>query len=1039
MKTYLLILFTFFSIVAVNAQNDWENPEVFQINREKARASFFTFDSEENALKQDISNQHYIKNLNGNWKFKYVGKTSQRPLHFFKTNFDDSNWNTIPVPSNWELHGYGYPNYTNIPYPFKKDPPNIADEYSPVGSYITYFEVPENWNEREVLIQFGAVKSGYYLWINGKKVGYSQDSKLPSEFNITPYLVEGKNKLAIQVFQFTDGSYLEDQDFWRLSGIQRDVFLLARPKGLYIRDFFAKSTLKNNYKDGIFNLEVALTNNLKKTAKNYQLKYKLYDAQNNIVLQETIDKIKVVKKNEAIIRFKGNINNVRKWSAEAPNLYKLSLTLMNRENTIIESTAINVGFKTSEIKNGQLLVNGKPILIKGVNRHEHDEDYGHVISKESMLADIKLLKQYNFNAVRTSHYPNDPYWYKLCDIYGIYLYDEANIESHGMGYSPKETLAAKPEWKAAHVERCLNMVERDKNHPCIIVWSMGNEAGTGANFLAAYKAIHQRDETRPVHYERAEKSTTIKERHTDLQGDMYRKIDDVKKNWLGTDVERPFIWCEYAHAMGNSTGNFKEYWDFVDSHPQIQGGFIWDWMDQGLTAYKDGKKYWAYGGHFEPEGQTHDSNFCLNGVINADRTPHPGLFEVKKVYQNIHFLLKDKNTLTIVNKNFFVDLSNVLFSWELIADGKVTKTGTFNMENISPQNQKSIVLNYGELQTGIEYFLNFKAINFKKNELLKIGHVLANEQFKLTDALLKSEKVKTNKTLKISQTTESLIIKGLDFQINFSKKNGNITSYLVNGFELIKNQMQPTFWRAPTDNDFGNKMQKRCLIWKNVMNNAMIKSFSKKYISTTEVAISTLIDLPDVNGEIKLDYLIYGNGQVDVSYDFSASKKDLPEIPRIGMVIQLTETLENLKYYGRGPMENYIDRNTASFVGIYESKVKEQYFAYGRPQENGHKTDVRWINLYNQSGVGLSVNAIHTPLELNALPFLKSELDPGQEKKLRTILDVQDGKVTELHIDHKMMGVGGDNSWKAKPHAPYIYYADQKYQYKFSLKPLFNN
>ena len=1037
-KIKSLLVFGVLMCTLTFGQNDWENPEVFQINREKARATFYSYASEQKAMNNNLGEADYIKCLNGQWKFNYVGRASQRPLDFHKPEVDLSGWDDIPVPGNWELYGYGFPNYTNITYPFKKDQPRIADEYSPVGSYVTWFEVPGHWHGREIYIQLDAVKSGFYIWLNGKKVGYSQDSKLPAEFNLTPYLVQGKNKLAVQVLQFTDGSYLEDQDFWRISGIQRDVLLFARPK-THIRDFFAKALLDENYQHGVFNLNIELQNKNTQTAKNYTINYQLIDDAGSVVLKGQSDKLSVKKDATINFGFEGKVENVKQWSAEAPNLYKLLITLNDSKNKLVEATSINVGFRTTEIKGGQLLVNGKPILLKGVNRHEHDEYYGHVISVESMIADIELMKQYNINAVRTCHYPNDAKWYELCDKYGIYVYDEANIESHGYGYEIDETLANKPEWKAAHLERVLNMVQRDKNHPSVIVWSMGNEAGTGINFLEAYKQAHKTDGTRPVHYERAERKTNITERHTDIIGNMYDPINKLKKIYIDKDTIRPFIWCEYSHAMGNSSGNFKEYWDFIDSHRQLQGGFIWDWMDQGLVAYKDGKKYWAYGGHFEPEGVYHDKNFCFNGVINPDRTPHPGLYEVKKVYQNIDFNgknLKD-GQISIKNRRFFTSLTDVQFNWELLADGLMVRTGSFASENLAPQTEKTYNINIGKLDNGMEYLLNIYAINIQPKPLVDFGHVYANEQFAISAPQLSSTYSATTKNgVQLKETNELIQVIGNDFVISFSKENGALTSYVYNGLELISAPMLPEFWRAPTDNDFGTKMPKRSTVWKQADSVATLQTMSQTQVSGTEVKIGTELAIPTIEGTIKITYNINGNGSIAVNYSFVAGAEKLPEIPRIGMKVRLPKSLYNLQYYGRGPWENYIDRNSAAFVGLYQSDIEDQYFAYGRPQENGHKTNVRWLSLTNHMGMGLKITAVNEPIEFNALHMPTEELDPGVEKQLRTPLDVVEGDFVELHIDHKMMGVGGDDSWGAKPHKQYLYFADKEYKFQFVISPL---
>ncbi|MEJ2418619.1 MAG: glycoside hydrolase family 2 TIM barrel-domain containing protein [Exilibacterium sp.] len=690
------------------------------------------------------------------------------------------------------------------------------------------------------------------------------------------------------------------------------------------------------------------------------------------------------------------------------------------------------------MKGGQLLVNGQPILIKGVNRHEHNPDYGHVVNKNDMLADIRAMKAYNINAVRTSHYPNDPLWYKLCDKYGLYVYDEANIESHGIGYKPENTLANKSEWKAAHVARIENMIKRDKNHPSVIVWSMGNEAGTGINFLAGYKAAKVLDESRPVHYERAERLTDIKERHTDIVAHMYAPIDWVAK-WLGQDSERPFIWCEYSHAMGNSTGNFKEYWDLVHKHKQLQGGFIWDWMDQGLTKYdKSGEKFWAYGGFFEPEGVHHDNNFCFNGLVDPDLKPHPGVYEVKKVYQNINVeaVNLSEGKVSVKNDFFFKDLNDYILRWELLDNGAAIQTGSLKPLGVSPQTKKTLTLNINDFkrEAGHEYFLNIYMLQAKATEMISFGQIVASEQLAFGDFKdFKAQNLAAINNIELKETENEVYAIGSNFTITVSKKTGALTSYKLNHYELIENPLKPSFWRAPTDNDYGNKMQERCSVWKDAINHVTLKDIDVKQISETKISIQTTLALPTVEGEIDLAYTVVGNGQLDVSYKFEAKKANLPEIPRIGMEFRMPKAFDNLKYYGRGPWENYSDRKTAAFVGLYQSKVSEQYFPYGRPQENGHKTDVRWLSLTNQTGLGISVVAHNEPLEFNALHNSVDDFDSGKKKQLLTPNDVAERNFVEVHIDHKMMGVGGDNSWGAKPHKPYMYYSDKPYQYSFSI------
>ncbi len=1022
------------------AQNFWENPSINALHKEEARASFYPFETVDKALRGHPNQSYFYKSLNGQWKFNYVTKSSQRPIDFYKSSFDVSSWDSIPVPGNWEMYGYGYPHYSNITYPFKPNPPFIDDAYSPVGSYVKFFHLPVTWRDREVFIHLGAVKSGFDIWVNDHKVGYSQDSKLPSEFNITPYLKPGENKLSIQVYQFTDGSYLEDQDFWRLSGIQRDVYLLARPS-TYIRDFFAKATLDDQYKDGVFNLSVELKNLSKKETKNYRVEYRLLDEDGKEFLKGSSE-FNVYASSNQSVEFNGNISDVKKWSAEAPNLYQLLISLKNKNGELVEATAVKVGFRTTEVKNGQLLVNGQPILIKGVNRHEHHPQFGHVVNKESMIKDIETMKQFNINAVRTCHYPNDPLWYQLCDEYGIYLYDEANVESHGMGYEPEQTLANNSAWKEAHVSRVLNMVKRDKNHPSIIAWSLGNEAGDGSNFVAAYDAAHTYDNTRPIHYERAGKQSHVGGKHTDIQGHMYMKIPDVKRLWVEGKQDQPFIWCEYSHAMGNSNGNFQAYWDLVYSHPQIQGGFIWDWMDQGLSKKNQkGEEVWSYGGHFEPEGVHHDENFCMNGLVNPDWTPHPGVYEVKKVYQNIHFTSFDpvSGGLTVFNDHFFTNLDDYIIRWELQKEGALLTSGYLLPKGVEPQQEKTFNVDLSSItiDEAFEYRINFYVSKLTTDDLLPIDHIVASEQFLVNAHDFNKESLTPKSLLRLKESDDVAMFVANDIKMEFSKKSGLLRSYKINEAELVKEPLVPEFWRAPTDNDFGNWMPERSKAWKNAFDGAELKEFKINKFKAPEMEVSTAFKLPRVNADLEIDYLINGAGEIIVSYHFIPHNKNLDEMPRVGMKMQLNRSFDQLEYYGRGPCENYADRNTASFIGLYQSTVAEQYYPYNRPQENGHKTDVRWLKLANFTGAGLCVEAINVAIEFNALHYSTSELDPGEKKLLRTPKDIKEGDFVELHIDHRMRGVGGDNSWEARPHAQYQYYANKEYRYQFRLKPVF--
>ncbi len=1034
LKQLLIATFLLISLLSFG-QNDWENPGVTNIGREKARSTFQPYSSIQTANKGISNEDPYTICLNGKWKFRFVETIKQRIPDFYKVDYDINDWDEIPVPGNWELYGYGYPVYSNIKYTFKKNPPFIDASNSPVGSYVHTFSIPEGWKEREIYIWLGSVKSGYYLWINGQKVGYNQDSKLPAEFNITPYLKTGENKLALEVFTYTDGSYLEDQDFWRLSGIQRDVMLYARPK-THIRDFFVKAGLDENYQHGVFNMDLEV-NNLNKRKKTASAQIQLLDADGNKVFRQNTELSK--KKGISHISFTHQINNVKKWSAETPYLYNLVIELQDENKNCIEITKLKVGFRSSEIKGGQLLVNGQAILLKGVNRHEHNALNGHVVNRQDMIKDIQLMKQFNINAVRTSHYPNDPIWYELCDQYGLYMYDEANVESHGMGYKQENTLANKPEWKKAHLDRILNMVERDKNHACIIVWSLGNEAGTGMNILAAYKQVHLRDGSRPVHYERAEKQTDIKEQHTDIISDMYRPIKSIEEKWIGTDSLRPFIWVEYAHAMGNSTGNFKEYWDLIYAQPQMQGGFIWDWMDQGLEqTNSNGKKYYAYGGHLEPEGVHNDHNFCMNGLIAADLTPHPALYEVKKMYQNIQFKAFDNSTkeVTIRNDNFFKSLDDCIIHWELMKNGIRIADGRFIPKNIAPQQNKNFKIDYKiDSDSKDEYILNINALQGFQTDLLPFAHKIASEQFVIKEYTFNQEIKPIIASLKMTEDAKALFVNGNNFNLSISKETGMISSYQLSSYELIKQPISPDFWRAPTDNDFGNRMQKRCLAWKNAKDSTIVLEIKQKSTGPDMILINVKLKVLTVNALIDLSYHIDGNGRIKVDYTLKPEQDIKAEIPRIGLQFKMPVEFDKVEYYGRGPLENYIDRNTASFIGRYHSNVDDLFVPYSRPQETGHRTDVRWFSITNQAGLGFKITAIKEALEFNALPYSTKNLDAGLKKQLLTPADLLRGNFTEIHIDHKMMGVAGDNSWGAKAHEGYMYFANKTYIFSFIIEP----
>jgi len=1039
MKFYWKLIFNAFALLAignVQAQEsekpDWENPKVFDINLVAPHAALMPFDDVEEALDARPEQSPFYKSLNGTWKFNWVRKPADRPMDFYQMDYDVSEWDNIPVPSNWELQGYGVPIYVNIQYPFPKDPPNIPHDYNPVGSYVRTFTVPESWDGRQVFLQLGAVKSAAYYWLNGEKLGYSQGSKTPVEFDVTEFLQAGENKLAVEIYRWSDGSYLEDQDFWRLSGIERDVFLWSSPK-VHVQDFFVHTDLDDNYENAELSVEADVQSYQAASVRAHTLKLQLYNSEGRMI--GTVARGLDFQNRKAALELSLNVNRPDLWTAETPNLYNVALILEDANGDVLEVLTDKIGFREVEIKNGQLLVNGKAVLFKGVNRHEHNEYHGHVVTEEEMVKDIELMKQNNINAVRTSHYPNDIRWYELCDKYGLYVIDEANIESHGMGYG-SESLAKDPLWKEAHVNRVQRMVERTKNRPSVIIWSMGNEAGDGVNFTAAHEWIENRDPSRPIHYERARGEST----NTDIVSNMYARIPELER-YASEEQERPFILCEYAHAMGNSVGNLQDYWDVIEAHPQLQGGFIWDWVDQGLVKYTDdGRKFWAYGGDFGPEDVPSDANFCMNGLINPDRTPHPSLYEVKKVYQYIKFQAEDleNGELEITNGYDFIDLDNFELYWEVMADGEIVQSGTVPTPGLAPGERTVITAPFAfEPQAGTEYFLTINAKTKQAMSLVPAGYTLATEQWRLPQydgsIAVESEDLPT---LDVREKGDQLVVQGPDFKVVFDTKNGAMTSYQHHGTELIAEPLKPNFWRAPTDNDWGNNMPNRLDVWRQASKEQKLESFEVEKVKSSEAKITATHFFPAVEVTYTVVYQVLGSGDVVVSNEFIPKEQELPELPRIGLQMQLPGEFEEVEWFGRGPFENYWDRKTAAQVGRYESTVTEQFVPYASPQGNANKEDVRWVALSNYQGQGLLI-AAGDPFSFTALHYTDEDLTPeGRGTMHPTDLTPRDEVV--LSIDHLQMGVGGDNSWGAQTHDEYKVMA-KPYRFTFRLTPFSEN
>lgn len=1016
-------------------KNDWENPEVFQINREPARASFLPYADEVSAIRDNYTSSPWYFSLNGKWKFSWSPTPDQRPKDFYKSDYSILNWKELQVPSNWELNGYGIPIYTNITYPFDRNPPFINHSDNPVGSYKRDFILPENWNKRHVYLHFEAGTSAMYIWVNGEKVGYTENTKSPAEFDITKYVKAGSNSVAVEVYRWSDGSYLEDQDFWRISGIDRDVYLYST-NDIRIADFFAEPDLDASYKTGSLNVEVNLKNLSSVAINNQKLEAKLVDASGRNIFVKDL-KVNFPANKIQTVNFAQNVSSPKLWSSEAPNLYTLLLTLKNENGSIIETVSTQIGFRKVELKGGQLLVNGVRLIVHGVNIHEHNPVTGHYQDEETMMKDIRMMKRLNINSVRCSHYPNNILWVKLCNKYGLYLVDEANIESHGMGVegqsfmNPKTHPAYLPEWREAHLDRIYSLVERDKNAPSVILWSLGNECANGPVFYDAYKWIKNRDNTRLVQFEQSKENA-----NTDIVCPMYPTIEYMKEYASRKQVDRPFIMCEYSHAMGNSSGNFQEYWDIIRGSKNMQGGFIWDWVDQGFeTKDEAGRKYWAYGGDLGSQNYTNDENFCHNGLVWPDRTPHPGAFEVKKVYQDILFEPIDvKNgVIQIINDFGFTNLNQYKFKYQVLENGKIINEGAIDVD-LSPKSKKQFKIDLPKLvlKAGVEYLLNVFAYTKTGSELLPQNFEIAREQFAIENGNYFAKAQEMDSSSKVKEEKNEFVLSANNVVVKISKATGLISFYSSKGEEFFKQYPKPNFWRAPTDNDFGNKMNIRNNIWRTAGDNYTLETI-QVIEENGKSSVVAKMKLNDVFSDYTIKYSLSNDGALEVQPSFKKGNAPLPDMPRFGMIFSLKNSLENLDYYGRGPWENYSDRNTASIKGIYESKVADQYVPYTRPQENGYKTDVRWFKLSGSNGNGLEIKGLQ-PLCMSTLNNYPSDFDSGLTKKNMHISDITPRKEVVVCVDLAQRGLGGDNSWGLYPHEQYLL-KQNEYSYGFVIKP----
>lgn len=1031
------------------ASEEWLDPQVNAVNRYPMHASFFSYESQEKAAEGVKEQSDNYMSINGTWRFNWVRNADARPTDFWKVGYNDRAWDKLNVPAVWELNGYGDPVYVNIGYAWREQydeskknpgsyrfkPPYVPTENNHVGSYRREIVVPAHWKGREIIAHFGSVTSNMYLWVNGKYVGYSEDSKLEAEFDLTPYLRPGqKNLIAFQVFRWCDGTYLEDQDFFRFSGVARDCYLYTRNK-TRIDDIRATPDLDAQYRNGSLRVELSMKGSA-------SVELKLLDANSKTVAEQTV-------KASGKTSVKFDVENPHKWTAETPYLYTLQATVKNGSKTS-EVIPVKVGFRKVEIRNSQLLVNGQPVLIKGVNRHEMDPDGGYVVSRERMIQDIKIMKQLNVNAVRTCHYPDDNYWYDLCDEYGLYVVSEANLESHGMGYD-EHTLAKAESYKKAHMERNERHLQRNYNHPSIIIWSMGNEAGDGANFTAVRKWLKEEDPTRPVHYERAlgDYNKGISSDNTDIYCPMYLDYDACRNYCEDPSKTKPLIQCEYAHAMGNSVGGFKEYWDMIREYPKYQGGFIWDFVDQSIRwKGKNGVMIYAYGGDFNRYDAS-DANFCDNGIIGPDRRLNPHAYEVRYYHQNIWTKTGDvkRGEVNIYNEYFFRDLSAYYMEWTLLRDGKIVRTGRVDELNVAPQQTAKLRLPIGEVAGEGEWLLNV-AYRLKANDgLLTAGETVARDQLVLQPYEPKDLKLVNckpmNAELPVPEITDNdlsyLMVDGDKFHIEFSRKTGFLTTYAIGGTNMLKDgaSLTPNFWRAPTDNDFGAQLQIKYAAWKNPQID--IKSFDYKIVDGQAV-VKVSYEIPAVYGKLELTYTISNTGAMKVDQRFFAERSRKVKVTpmfRFGMQMPMPKSFNTVEYYGRGPVENYADRNHNTFLGIYRQSVDEQFYPYIRPQENGNKTDIRWWRVTNAGGTGIEVVS-DKPFSASALHYTIESLDEGVAKHQMHSQEVPEADLTNLLIDARQSGVGAKDSWGALPLPQYQMFYDD-YSLSFIIRPVKHN
>ena len=1057
----------------------WFNQYVSGVNRETARTTSYSFETVADAVTCNRDAARLVS-LNGTWKFDFAEDICKAPMDFYQEGFDVSSWGDIKVPSCWDVQGFGYPIYINTRYPFPYNPPYI-DRPNPIGSYVRTFSVPSSWEGGRVILHFGGVYSGHQVWVNGHEVGYSEDSCLPSEFDITDYLKSGDNTLSVRVFKWTDGSYLENADHWRMAGIHREVLLLWRPD-VTIYDFGVRTKLDDEYKDARLWIRPEVDVHQGADTRGWKVCGQLYGPDGQAVgksMEITVDEI-LLEKHPARDKvhfplLEQKVSNPQKWTAETPVLYTLVLSLLDRESNLVEARSCKVGFRDVKIQGQQMLVNGVPVKLYGVNRHDHSQTGGKSVTREEMEADIRLMKQFNFNSLRTSHYPNDPYLYELCDEYGLYVMDEANIETHGVGGKISNDYTFGP----AFHERAARMVIRDRNHPSIVFWSLGNESGMGPNHAAISGWIKDFDPSRPIHYEGAQgqpehplyqprKRTSRIVRTSDMQvakksdkpitslppvgrkrwalptdakyvdviSRMYPRIEDLEYMALDTLHDRPIYMCEYAHSMGNSTGSMKDYWDMIRKYDNLLGGHIWDWMDQGLLAINDkGVKYWKYGGDFEPEGEKHDANFCCNGVVFPDGTPKPALYTCKYVYQPVEFAMVDSEALRISlkNRNFHASTAGYTYSWEIKDENKVFQKGTFAVPALAPGESAEVVIPAKKIayKAGVAYMLNVYAHEAEALPYADAGHVNSSEQFVLSELSAALAAV-SGRTPVVTENASEVSVKAGRVTVTIDKDSGYLTGYHDGSRQMIRAPFAPNFWRAELDNDWrGWKPGLYLEDWKTAQDDlASTVALVSCQVKDNAAVVNVTRDIHSGKASLQLSYTVYPDGRLKVSYDLNIAEKTLEPL-RVGLQGQLTG-VQNVTYFGRGPQENYSDRNAGIFLGTWNSTVENMMVQYIYPQENGNRTDVRWIKLKDAKGKGILVKG-EQPLSVSMWNTTQQQLNDSKHIGEPQVLD---GAVT-VNIDLVQAGVGGTDSWTqyARPYDPYRL-LEKHYSYSFTIQPL---